>query len=189
MIGTALAIGSTLASLFGSIKSAEANKETDEQLAGRRSKLDSWYNKEYNTNYLDTDEAKSALQVLQTQMKERQKAVSQGNAINGASDETRVATNDKLQRGYADAVTRLAGRGTQYKNAIRSQYMGYDYALGNQETQNLQNKSANWTNFMGNAANAAGGFIQADADGAFDKWDGSLSKWNASRKSKKAVTN
>jgi len=54
MIGEVLAGLSALSSLFGSLKSAQANTAIDRQLERRQMDLDTWYNKEYNINYLDT---------------------------------------------------------------------------------------------------------------------------------------
>lgn len=164
-IGTILAVA---ASLYGSLKSAQANQNIDADLQRRSSDLDSWYNREYNQNYLDTDEAKSTLKVLRNQVKEQMKKVDQGNAVRGASDEARVATADKLNQRYSDAVTRLAGHGTQYRDNIRREYQGLKMNLDNMNLQNLQNKSQNWSNYMGNAAASGQGISEAEGSGALD---------------------
>jgi hypothetical protein len=175
MIGTALAIGSVVSGLFGTIGSARANNKIDEQLRRRRSELDTWYDKEYNTPFLDTTQGKSAIQTLRTQYDDMMKKTAQNNAISGASDEMKVATADKAQRGYADSINKIAGYGTEYQDAIRREYTGQKIGLDNLEAQNLQGKSQNWSNLMSNAMNAGIGFAQADADGAFKDWDKKLS--------------
>lgn len=174
MIGAILGGISAASSLFGSLKSAQANKRMDNQLQRRQSELQSWYDKEYNTNYLDTAEAKGTLRVLSNNMKESMQKVDQGNAIQGASDEARVATADKAQRRYGDTVARIAGHGTQYKDAIRREYAGRKMNLDALQAQNLQQKSANWSNFANNALSAGVGFAEAGGSGSFDKWDGKL---------------
>lgn len=174
MIGGILGGLSVLSSLYGGIKSAQANRAIDSQLQRQRSELQSWYDKEYNQNFLDTDEAKSTLQVLRNQITERMKAVDQNNAIRGASDEARVATADKLNRGYANAATQLAGYGTRKKEYTGRLYQGLKQGQDQMQLQNLQNKSQQWSNFMGNAANMGIGAAQAGGDGAFDEWDGKL---------------
>jgi len=63
MIGAILAGVSTLSSLYGSIKSAQANNKQDQALKARDSELESWYNKEYNQDYLDKSEARGTLGV------------------------------------------------------------------------------------------------------------------------------
>lgn len=167
-IGLALGLASLVASGYGMYKNAKANKTADQQLANRQSELDSWYNKEYNMNYLDTEESKSTIKLLQNQMKEAMKKVDQNNAIRGASDEARVATADKLNTRLNDAVTKLAGYGTQYRDSIRREYQGLKGNLDNLQYQNLLGKSQNWANFSNNAMNTFGTAMEANSTGAFD---------------------
>lgn len=167
-IGLVLGLASLAASGYGMYKNAKANKAADQQLADRQSELDAWYNKEYNMNYLDTEEAKSTIKLLQNQMKEAMKKVDQNNAIKGASDEARVATADKLNTRLNDAVTKLAGYGTQYRDSIRREYQGLKGNLDNLQYQNLLGKSQNWANFSNNAMNTFGTAMEANSTGAFD---------------------
>jgi len=186
MVGAVLAGLSAVSSLIGALQSAQQNKAVDAQLQQRQSELDSWYNREYNQNYLDTDEAKSVIQYLNNQKAEQMKKLAQGNAIKGASDETRVATADKLNRSMGDQITRLAGMGTQRKYLTDRQYQNLKFGLDQAEQQNLMRKSQNWTNFMTNAVNAGMGFVEAGANGAFEDWDKKLSNYWQNRNAAKA---
>jgi len=156
-VGSAIALGSTLVSLIGSgaaaVGSAGANKRYDKYLEGRMSDLDKWYNTEYNTPYLDTTSGKAAIGSLRTYYGDAMKKVGQNSAITGASDEAKVATGDKVQKGLADSVMRLAGYGTQYKDSIRREYQGQKMGLENMQQDNLARKSQNWNNLMSNAMN------------------------------------
>jgi len=173
-VGAALAIGSSLVSLFGSLKSAQANEKYDNYLNKRETDLDNWYNKEYNTNFLDTTQGRSAVGALRTQYGETMKRVNQNSAISGASDEAKVAVGDKVQRGMADQVSRIAGYGTVYKDNIRREYQGLKHNLQNMQQNNLLRKSENWSTLMDNSTKAGIGFAEADANGAFDGVDGWL---------------
>lgn len=185
MIGEVLAGLSALSSVFGSLASAQANKRIDRQLARRQSELDTWYNKEYNINYLDTEEARSVVQLLNRQREEGMKKVDQGNVIRGASDERRVATAEELNENIADSLTRLAGYGTQYKQGIRREYQQRKSGLEELEFLNLQNKSAQRANFMNNVTAAGIGFAQAGGGGAFDKWDNKITNWFKTTRAKR----
>lgn len=173
-IPIALILGaiSLASSGVGMAKSAQANKNADKQLAGRQSELDAWYNREYNTNYLDTDEAKSTIRLLKNQMREQMKKVDQNNAIRGASDEARVATADKLNTRLNDSVTKLAGYGTQYRDSMRREYHGLKGNLDNIQYQNLLGKSQNWSNFSNNAMSTFGTAMEANGAGAFKGGNG-----------------
>ena len=161
MIGEILGGISVLSSIFGGAKSAQANRAVDAKLAQRRSELQTWYDKEYNQNYLDSAEAQSTLQLLRNQMAQRMKAVDQNNAIKGASDEARVATADKLQQGYSNAATQLAGYNTRKQDYTNRLYQSLLQNQNAMEMQNVQNKASNWTNFLTNAANTGIGAAQS----------------------------
>lgn len=152
-VGSAIALGSTLVSMFGSAGSARANKRYDQYLEGRMSDLDKWYNTEYNTPYLDTTAGKSALGSLRTYYGDAMKKIGQNSAITGASDEAKVATGDKVQKSLADSVMRLAGYGTQYRDSLRREYQGMKMGLENMQQDNLARKSESWNNLMNNAMN------------------------------------
>ncbi len=174
MIGEILGGLSAFSTLIGSLKSAQANQAITGQINNRQSELDTWYGKEYNQNYLDTDEAKSTVQLLRNMVQQNMKKVDQNNAIKGASDEARVATADKLNTSVGNNLTQLAGYGTRYKDSIRREYQGLKQNLDNLELQNLMNKSQQFSNLMGNSLNAGIGFAEAGGSGAFDDWDGKL---------------
>jgi len=183
MIGEVLAGLSALSSLFGSLKSAQANTAIDRQLERHQMDLDTWYNKEYNINYLDTEEARSILEILRRQKERTMKKVDQSSAIRGASDEARVATASEANRDIADEIARLAGYGTQYKQGVRREYQGLKSQLSGLEAMNLQNKSQQWSNFINNAMNAGIGFAQAGGAGAFQGWE----DWWKKQKTKKVT--
>jgi hypothetical protein len=187
MIGEILAGVSALGSLLGTFKSAQANQNIDKQIRQRQSELDTWYNKEYNTPWLETPEGKSLVTLMNNQRDQTMKKVDQNNAITGASDETRVATADKVNRGTADTLARAAGTGGRYNQQILNrQYQGLKYGLDNLELQNLSNKNQQWGNFMNNAMNVGIGAAEATGGGAFNEWDNKLTGLWKKRKAMQA---
>jgi hypothetical protein len=151
--------------LFGLGKSAQANKKYDQYLSGMNRKLDTWYNKEYNTNYLDTDEAKSVLRLLQNQAKEVSGDLESSAAITGASAEKQVAAKDKLNQNYTNAATRLSGYGTQRKDQIQREYMGRKNNLDQMNLQSLASKDQNWSQFGQNSMGLAQNALMMNAMG------------------------
>jgi len=158
-VGTAAIISLILSAagmLGGTAMSAAANKKYDKFLDKRQTKLDNWYNKEYNTNYLDTDEAKATMQILRNRLDEQQKASSQANAMRGASDEAALASVTEGQKVMADTGLGLAAKGTERKDNIQTSYMNQDYNLAGMKAQNMLNKSQNYSNLVSNAGNLMG---------------------------------
>lgn len=139
--------------ITGTAMNAKANKTEAKNLSDRQNKLNAWYDKNYNTNYLDTDEAKSTLQLVRNRITENQQANSQANAMKGASDEKAVATATEGQKALADTALELNAKGTDRKNQIENTYMAQDFNLAGLKASNLAQKSQSWANLASNAGN------------------------------------
>lgn len=178
-LGTILAIGSLLASGGGMIGSSRTNNKIDEKIAGKQNDLQTWFDKEYNKNYFNTDQAKSAISALKDNFSETVKANRGRAAMLGSSNEAVVGSTDKAQKSYANSLLRLAGHGTQYRDALRREYVARKTGLDNAELSNLENKSQNWSNFASNAMGSATGALTAESMGAFKDFKlGDLFKFN-----------
>jgi len=158
--------------IFGQAKSAKANQKYDSYLKGMNSRLDNWYNKEYNTNYLDTEEAKAVIRQLLEQAKQANEDMASKSAVTGDSAEKQVAQKDKLNKNMAGAMTRMAGMGTQRKENVQNQYMNRLGQLDQLKLQNLNQKSQNWNQFGQNASGVAqnmmlSGTLGGNAGGLF----------------------
>lgn len=139
--------------IAGTVGSARANKKYENYLRDRQRKADTWYDREYNTNILDTDEGKATMQLLRNRLKEQTQAQGQANAIRGASDEAALASVTEGQKVYADAGLSLAARGQERKDNIQNIYDTKDMNLAGLKAQNLLDKRQNWSNLMSNSGN------------------------------------
>lgn len=137
----------------GTVGSARANKKYENYLRDRQRKIDTWYDREYNTNILDTDEGKATMQLLRNRLKEQTQARGQANAIRGASDEAALASVTEGQKVYADAGLSLAARGQERKDNIQNIYDTKDMNLAGLKAQNLLDKRQNWSNLISNSGN------------------------------------
>jgi hypothetical protein len=139
--------------IAGTVGSARANKKYENYLRDRQRKADTWYDREYNTNILDTDEGKATMQLLRNRLKEQTQAQGQANAIRGASDEAALASVTEGQKVYADAGLSLAARGQERKDNIQNIYDTKDMNLAGLKAQNLLDKRQNWSNLISNSGN------------------------------------
>lgn len=155
-MGTAAIISLILSAaglVAGTVGSARANKKYENYLRDRQRKADTWYDREYNTNILDTDEGKATMQLLRNRLKEQTQAQGQANAIRGASDEAALASVTEGQKVYADAGLSLAARGQERKDNIQNIYDTKDMNLAGLKAQNLLDKRQNWSNLISNSGN------------------------------------
>ncbi len=153
-MGTAAIISLILSAaglVGGTAGSARANKKYENYLRDRQRKADTWYDREYNTNILDTDEGKATMQLLRNRLKEQTRAQGQANAIRGASDEAALASVTEGQKVYADAGLSLAARGQERKDNIQNIYDTKDMNLAGLKAQNLLDKRQNWSNLISNS--------------------------------------
>lgn len=167
--------------LLGLSQSAKANKNFDNYINGMQAKNNAWYNKEYNTNYLDTTEAKAAIRGMLDQMKQTNENVSSSGAITGASAEKGVAIKGEQNKGFASALTQLAGMGTQRKQGIESMYKNREGQIDSMKLSNLAQKSQNGQQLSANSMGVAQNGILAgimSGDG-FDSGQTLLDKINA----------
>jgi len=156
---------------FGLAQSAKANKKAESYLQSRMNALSSRFSKDYYQDFLDTEAARSTMNRLNTQFKDMANNI-KGQSASGSTAEAEIAAKDNIQQRYADAVSNLAGLGTQRKDSLQARF---DANMGNLENQKmgiLQQKAQNWSTFGQNVGNASDGILKAWGMGAFDKTGG-----------------
>lgn len=159
------------AQAYGLAQSAKENNKADSYLQSRMNSLDSRFATDYYQNFLDTEAARSTMNRLQSQFREQADNI-RGQAAAGSTAEAEIAAKDNIQKRYADAISNLAGMGTQYKDNIRARYDANRSALEGQQYSNLQQKAAKWDTFGQNVGNATDGILQAWGLGAFGNPNG-----------------
>lgn len=119
-IGAAASIASGIASAVTANKQAKrAQAEADKSEA----LLQDWYDSQMGTNILDRADTLSMLKMYRDTMDEENRKF-QTNAIKGgASEEAKVAYAQKQNKGYADAISRIAAQGQLRKDQVTDAYM------------------------------------------------------------------
>lgn len=161
--GTALMLG---AQAYGMFKSAEENRKRQALLNQQQKFNTDWFNKEYNTNLLDTSEAKSGLRTVMDHINKRNEVNTNTAAITGASDESQIANNQANNETYAGFVNNLASRGQERKDNISNMYIQRKNALDQGQQQIGADNQASWQNYMTGASAIGKSFGIADMIGA-----------------------
>ena len=164
-LGTIVSLASNI---YGNNQSQKATEEQNSLLNKRTDDLDAWYNAEYNKSYLDTEESKSVISNLQSQMKKSLESQNNSAVKTGATAESKVATQTGLQDSYARALNNLAGGNTQRKDNVRRSYDMRMNDLLNQKSNMIGSEQNSWNNFSQNIATALGSFNQGYGEGAYD---------------------
>ncbi len=143
-------IGGLISLASSGIAAWQGNKAAKEQAQAYDdawNNYEDWYEGQMNTNILDRADTLSMLKRYRDWQEENAKKY-QTNAIKGgASEEAKIAYAQKANKGYADAISRIAAMGQQYKDRLSQGFM--------------QSK----LNFLTKRADMAGAGAQAVASG------------------------
>ena len=153
---------------YGQSKSAALQKQYDQQLQGRMNDVENIFSKNYNKDFFSTDVAKSTVKTLQDRMKLESDKLSQTAVKTGATPESKIAAKGELQKNYGEAMTKILGYGTNYKDQLRQRRDYLMNNLMNMQGQNLQGQQQNWANFGGNVAGSMGTLFEALGLGGAD---------------------
>lgn len=166
IIGAAVSI---LGSAVSSIASAESARKAADQQRARRDEAERRYLHEVNKDFLDTETAKSTLSAIRKQNDKQIEALGNNAIKAGASDEAKIAAASRANETYADAASRIAGYGTQYKQNIEDRYLArldqFDDKLVDLERQ----KADAWIGLGNSVASVGSSVAQAHGEGVFTK--------------------
>ena len=166
LIGTGVSL---VGSLVGGISASKKAKEAEKMLKKEQAVLDDWYAKQLNTDYLDTDSAKSTLAHIESRNKKNEQALTNSMIKGGATAEERVASASALNKNYADAMSGMAATDTARKSEADSMYMsGKSNLISKEHSQMLGSASA--ATLVTSLASGIGNTVaKLDGAGMFDK--------------------
>ena len=157
MWGAVISVAASLAmSALAKKKSADERKKMEGLYAERQQGIDTLFNEQYGQDFLDTDVAKSTVSELQSQMKEAAGAGENVAASTGQTAEGEIAQKGMLQEKYTEALNKLAGYGTQYKDNILGRYQNQLTDLFGGKVDMANARMDDWRNFASNVSGAGG---------------------------------
>lgn len=156
LIGGLVSLGSSIA---GAALANKASKNQSSAYDEAWNDYENWYEGQMNANILDRADSLSLLKRYRDWQEEAAKK-SQTNAIKGgASEEAKVAYAQQANKGYADAISRIAAMGQQYKDRLSQNYMqskfNYDKNRADMAAQGAQAVASG----LANAGSAVGDIL------------------------------
>ncbi len=148
-IGAGLGALGVGASIFGAIKSGQANRANEKLLEGQIQENEAFFNN--NSNYLETNAAKGVLETARKRLKENNQIVDNTAAVTGGTAEAAIAAKTANNENYSDTVRNLAEVGTRYELQNQGQYRNNLSRLMATKMQLNQQKADNASNLAGNA--------------------------------------
>lgn len=156
LIGAAASIASNIA---GSAMANKAQKQKASAYDQAWGEYEDWYEGQMNASILDRADTLSMLKRYRDWQEEDAKKY-QTNAIKGgASDEAKIAYAQKANKGYADAISRIAAMGQQYKDRLSQGFMQQQLGYKQKRADLTAEGAQTVANGIANAGGAIGDLV------------------------------
>lgn len=126
IVMAAIAAAGSIASGALANKQARKNRRALER---KQRRLDAWREAALESDYLARADSQAALRTVRENIDEQLKAADTSAIKGGMTDEARAAYASRLNRGYADVVSQIAGMGERYRDRVRDAYIQQSGAI------------------------------------------------------------
>lgn len=109
--------GGVLSSVLGGKAAARAAKKAKEEADYRATADDAWYDKRYNTDYIDTQAGANLIRRAQDIVDRNTKKVDGAAAVGGGTAAATAQAKESANRAIADATSQVAAQDTSRKDA------------------------------------------------------------------------
>lgn len=155
IIGAASAAAGLTSNIYGYYKAGQQAKKQEALIKQAQDRADSYYNRNYYSDYFASAEAQNAMRRVQQSLQRTGEAQRGRQAINGSTDEAALAEREQGMQAVADTASNLSSQSTSLKrdadktheaalNSIDAQRMG----LAGQKMEGYAQLAANGANLM-----------------------------------------
>ncbi len=160
----AISAGSSIAGMLGAGAARRKQRRMIERQAQENRNL---FEQDYYKDFFDTEQARSTMKTLSDNLKKQGKRAENIGVVTGATPEATLARKEQAQNIYADAINRLGGYATQYKDRAKGRYLNQKANIDNQLVNMQAQTAQSWQNLAQNGMN---GVSTAMAGGGKAKW-------------------
>jgi hypothetical protein len=160
-IGTAAQVG---ASIYGAIKSSQANKKAMDILKAQKDENKKWYEERMGEDYLQRADVQNVLRKQRELLGEQYKRARATNVVAGGTDESLAMQQQAANEIMGDTMGNIAAQSADYKEAVENQYRTTDAALDQQEMGIHQGQAQAIANAAGQVGKAANGLVTGGMD-------------------------
>lgn len=160
-IGAAAQVGS---SIYGAIKSSQANKKAMDILKAQKDENKKWYEERMGEDYLQRADVQNVLRKQRELLGEQYKRARATNVVAGGTDESLAMQQQAANEIMGDTMGNIAAQSADYKEAVENQYRTTDAALAQQEMGIHQAQAQNIANAAGQVGKAVNGLVTGGMD-------------------------
>ena len=147
----ALGIGS---SLFGANKAKKAARRAQAENQYRTNAEKAWYDKNYNTDYLDTKAGQNLMRRAQEVQEEYIRKADGAAAVGGGTAASVAQAKESANKAMGDTIANIAAQDTSRKQHVEDAHLANTQQLSRERQQIEQQKAQNTSDAAQNASNA-----------------------------------
>lgn len=161
IIGAAAQVGS---SIYGAIKSSQANKRAEQLLTNQRDENQKWYETRMAQDYTRRADVQNVLRKQRELFNEQYQKARGASIVAGGTDESLALQQAQANKTMGDTMGDIAAQAENYKEAVEQQYRETDAQLDQKEIALEQQKAQNIANAAGQMGSAVGGLMMGNID-------------------------
>lgn len=160
LIGTAAQIGS---SIYGAIKSSQANKRAEKLIQNQRDENKKWYDQKMAEDYTQRTDVQNVLRKQRELLQEQYQRARATNIVAGGTDESLALQQAAANNAMGDTMADIAENAASYKEGVEEQYRAQDAALNQQQAGIEQTKAQSIAQAAGQVGAAVSGLVTGAA--------------------------
>lgn len=161
ILGAATQVG---ASIYGAIKSSQANKRAQKLLQNQRDENQKWYDQKMSEDYMQRSDVQNILRKQRDLLDEQYKRARATNLVAGGTDESLALQQQAANQTMADTMGNIAAQASSYKDSVEQQYRAQDAALNQQQIGVEQAKAKAIAEAAGQVGSAVSGLMTGAVD-------------------------
>lgn len=154
IVGAAAQVGS---SIYGAIKSSQANQRAMDLLKARKEENKKWYEEKMAEDYTQRADVQNVLRKQRELLGEQYKRARATNVVAGGTDESLAMQQQAANEIMGDTMGNIAAQAESYKEGVENQYRTTDAALAQQEMDIHQTQAQAIANAAGQVGKAVSG--------------------------------
>lgn len=154
--GAAIQAGS---SIYGAIKSSEANKKANALIQSERDENRKWYEEKMAEDYMQRADVQNVLRKQRELLDEQYKRARATNVVAGGTDESLALQQQEANATLGETTANIAAQSADYKESVENQFRAKDSALNQQQVNVYQNEASQIAQAAGQMGKAVSGLV------------------------------
>lgn len=156
LLATAAQVGT---SIYGAIKSSQANKKAEAMLQNQRDENKKWYDQKMAEDYMQRSDVQNILRKQRELLNEQYQRARATNIVAGGTDESLALQQQAANEVMGDTIANIAANASNYKDSVEEQYRAQDAALSQQQIGVEQAKAQSIAQAAGQVGSAVSGLM------------------------------